>query len=344
MTAPRRILVIQLRALGDVLLCTPALRQLRRAFPDARIDFLTTGVGRLVLDGNPRVDTVRLYRAGWGEGWRRFREIRAAGYGAVVDFNGINRSAIVTRLSGAPVRVGLHARGTRTLAYTRSAGKEKGGAYSAWRKVNALRTLGIPVDDLDLDLELFPGAEDHAWAEEEWRRLGLPRDTPVVAISGVSKIERKRWPAERWARVADAVADGGFAVLLTHGPGEEAQVERIVEAARHPLFRGHRPTTVRQLGALYARCRLWIGNDGGPRHIAVAMGIPTLAVARAGVGAAFTDTRPDSPHRFLEAPRIPDTGVRAIQALAADTVVEAAVAFAREHTPGARGGTRGYGE
>jgi ADP-heptose:LPS heptosyltransferase len=300
----RRILLIRLHHLGDVLLTTPAIRALRGAFPDAAIDFVTRGPAVELLAGHPGVDAVLPYGAGVRGEIGVLREVRRRGYDAVVDFHSTPGSALLAWASRAPVRVAVRGRGPRNRLYTHLGPSGHGRTtYMPLRFLELLEPLGVPpVEHPDLSLDAAIGEEDRAWAAREWARLGLPESEPVVALSAVARDPRKQWGVARWAAVADALAEAGARVLLTHGPGEEEQVRAVAEAMRHAPVRGHAPTTVRQLAALFARCALWLGNDGGAKHLAVAAGVPTVSVIRAGEATVWTDPSPGSPHRYVEGP------------------------------------------
>lgn len=298
---PRRLLVIQLRWLGDVLLTTPAVRLLRQALPHTRIEYLTGAGGAELLRGNPNIDEFIVWRRGTRHDVRLFADLVRRGYDASVDFQSNPRTALQTLIAHAPVRVGVRGRGPRTRAYTVLFEKEKRGVYMPRQKMELLRGLGIEppaTPNLDLDVFLQPG--ERAWAVGALHRLGLDDGAPIVALTPTTQHHHKQWGAERWARVADALARAGARVLLTYGPGEREQAAAVAARATEPLVFEAEGTTVRQLAALLERCALWIGNDGGSKHIAVALGTTTFSVNRHTITDVWTDLRPGSPHGGIE--------------------------------------------
>lgn len=314
--------------MGDVLLCTPAVRETRRAFPGATIDFLTEAGGAAVLEDNPHLDEVLVSGRGLRRQWRLLRELRERRYDAVVDFRSTGSTARAAWVSGAPIRIGTRGRGPRNLVYTELLPRSSGPVYIVRQKLSLLAPLGIGIDSTtDLSLVLSIGDEERQWAATAWERLGLVRKARVVIISAVARDPRKQWGAGRWAEVADELAEAGMAVLLTNGPGEEQQVEKVVGAMRHRPVWGHGPTTPRQLAALCARASLWVGHDGGAKHLAVAAGTPTVSVMRAGLGPIWTDTSPGSPHRYVEGVGPPSDVRGGLDALAPRAVVDAALAL-----------------
>ncbi|MBV9772535.1 MAG: glycosyltransferase family 9 protein [Gemmatimonadetes bacterium] len=300
----RRALLIQLRNMGDVLLCTPAVRALREAYPGARIDFLTGALGADALAGNPYLGEVRVWRPGVREGLGLVRWIRGQGYDTVLDFQSMPRTARLVLASGAERRIGVQGRGPRNLAYTHLVPKTRPPLeYTAWRKLGLLEPLGIRPEGADaLPLDIGVGERERDRAREIFAASGLEGDVPIVAVSPVSREPFKQWGEERWAEVADAVAAMGARILVTCGPGERRQAEAVARRMSHPAVWSYGRTTLRELAALYERCTLWMGNDGGPKHVAAAVGTPTLMVVRCGLGRVWNDPSPHTAQHFVEAP------------------------------------------
>lgn len=282
-----RILLIQLGRLGDVLLATPAIRALRAAQPAAVVEFLTRPAFAPVLEGNPALDAVRRY-----EGWPRsdaalLRDSFGRGrYDVVVDFQSTPHSALLAGATRAPVRIGRAKR--FRLGYTHRVRLTGACAYSAGHKLELLRPLGIRDGSLRLELALTEA--DRSFAAALRARLGWPADAPVAALSPVSRRRYKRWPLERFAAVADALSRRfGGRLLITSGPGELEVARRVAALMREPAVWDYGSTTIRQLAAVYERCAIWVGSDNGPRHLACAVDTPTVALFRAGHGAAWTN-------------------------------------------------------
>lgn len=286
-----RFLLIQLRWMGDVLLTTPAVRLLRQQYPHARIDFLTDAVGAVVLDGNPYIDECIVWRRGVRADLRLFRKLWRTRYDAVVDFRSEHwRTGVQTLLTGAPLRVGYRTCIARNRLYTHELDPDARPRYVPLSKMAMLEPLGvtIPVNpDVRLDFRITE--KDRAWAHAFFARFGVRPDETVVAITPISQRHYKRWKIERWADVITSLAQHGVRVLVTHGPGDSYQAQQFVNLVDAPLIWDPAGTSLPQLGALFERCHLWIGNDGGAKHIAVAAGIPTVAVHRYTNSALWTD-------------------------------------------------------
>jgi heptosyltransferase III len=300
--APRSILFIRLWGLGDVLLSTPAVHAARIAYPHARITYLTAAAGADALSDNIDVDALIIARRGLEPMLRAITEVRRRRFDAVVDLHSTARTAYFVAASRARWRIGFEGRGPRRAFYTEQRGRRLTGDYAVLEFMRLLELLGVPLpDDPDLQLRMGIGATHQGWARDVWTRHALDA-TRVVAMSPVSALPFKQWGTAKWAAVADALADAGVRVVLTHGPGERAQAEAVVKAMRHEPIWDLGVTSVRQLAALYERSVLWIGNDGGAKHVAVAAGTPTVTVSRYTMGAPWTDTRPGQRHFFIERP------------------------------------------
>ncbi|HUP88669.1 MAG TPA: glycosyltransferase family 9 protein [Longimicrobiales bacterium] len=280
MTALKRVLLIQLNYLGDVILATPTARALRAAAPGARIDFVTTDLGAQALEDNPHIDLVLVYP--------KLSFLRRNNYDAVFDMHSVPRSALYTAATGARVRVGIRGRGPRNLAYTELHEKEHGAVYMARQKMRLLTSLGVNHNIANASLVLSVTDAQRRWAEALLEQKQLYQ--PVIALSPVAKHEYKQWGAKNWAAVGDALADMGASILITSGPGEEKQAEAVANAMRFPAVWQYGGTSVRELGALYQQCKLWVGNDGGPKHIATAVGTPTVTVYREALGEVWSDS------------------------------------------------------
>jgi heptosyltransferase-3 len=296
---PRRILLIQSRWMGDVLLCTPAVRALRRAFPAARLAFATEAPGADALHGNPNLDEVIVLRRGWKEAFRLQRRLRGERFDVVIDFRSTGSTARVTAFSGAPVRIGWQGRGPRTLAYTHLQPRRGGPPYAGLKKLVLLEPLGLSAEQADPALEIAVGKDERDWAARVWREQGLDGQQ-VIALSPLSRTRHKQWGAERWAAVADGLSEAGFSVVVASGPEERDQIETLLGHVRHRLAWDASARSVRDLAALYQRSILWIGNDGGLKHVAVAAGAPTVTVCRWKQAGHWTDARPEAEQWALE--------------------------------------------
>ena len=309
---PRRILAIQLRRLGDLILTTPALRALKEGWPRARITVLTERPFDDVLAGNPAVDEVLLHQRGalsslaCGAGLRRGR------FDVVLDFHGNPSSARLAWQTGAPLRIGWAHR-LRRLAYTRALPLSPAGPprHTALAHLDLVRALaeahpGRPWSESTGGPELFVTGRELADGRDLAAQAGLQPATPFLAAAPASRRAYKEWPAGSFAEVLSRFHQAtGAPILLLGGPGEDAMLEAVAAGwlerlpGRTPLVA--RPSTVRSLIGCLAGSAAFFGPDGGARQIAEALGVPTLGLFGPQEPAVWT--RLSSRHRAVSGRR-----------------------------------------
>ncbi|MPZ13511.1 MAG: glycosyl transferase [Chloroflexi bacterium] len=299
MLDPRRILVVKLADLGDLLTATPALRALRLRFPRAEITALVTPHTACLLDRNDAMDGVITFPKAMfdsvGDLLRPFAALRATGLAARLAWqlawsrydvvvllhhlttrSGTAKYRALVAASRAPVRVGLD-NGTGTFLTHRAADAGFGARHEADYWLDVVGTLGAAHPAPRMELHLSTSEREHA--DARWYELGL-ESSNVVAIhpgSGTFSVAR-RWAPERFAAVGDALAADGLHVVLVAGPGEEQLVQRVRREMRAPCSVLEQIGTARELAAMLRGCRLFIGNDSGVMHCAAAVDAPVVAV------------------------------------------------------------------
>ncbi len=287
-----RVLLIRLGAVGDVLRTLPALHLIRTSFPTIHIAWMVEDLSRDLLRDHPEIDEVlRFPRRELRRNSlrplplaRRLREItrelRGRGFTVALDFQGSLKSALLGLLSGAPRRIGFapgHAREMSFLFTSEWVRPPHGALNRIERNLLLADAIGARGDTIEAVLPELP---DEGRAAEDLIRDLNPRGLPLVVISpGTSQRQRrKRWPAERFAGLAESLASiAGVRPVLAWGPGEEELARSIVSRAGGgvvPL-----PATgLRLLAAVLRRSALFIGADTGPMHLAWAVGCPVLAL------------------------------------------------------------------
>jgi len=273
-----KFLLIQLRRIGDVLMTTPSIRLLRESFPEAELTFMTEAPADQVLRNNPFLDEILLYRKAQtiSESISFIRKLRKRQFDCVIDFFGNPRSALTTRFSAAPIRIGFSFRG-RSWAYTHPVKISTEVTYAAQDKAQLLEELGIYANDFGLNF--FAEEEDKEYAARLFGQLGIKDSDFVVTLSPVSRQPYKVWPAERFAVIADWLVQKHQAkILFLFGPGEEHFIDAVREAMKQKALPDYDIPSLTETLAILNKVDLHFGNDNGPRHFAVAGGTPTLAV------------------------------------------------------------------
>lgn len=270
----RSILVIKPRAIGDVVLSTVVLPNLRAAFPDARIAFLTENAAADIIRDNPYVDDPIIFHPRRDGYLSLLRRLRSRRFDLVFDLFCNPRSAQMAFATGAPVRVGYPFRG-RAWAYNVHVETRADRIHNTEFNLDALAAVDIPVTERRL---CFPLPEDRLHRMGEALHPFRKRSGPLIALNASGTWESKRWDLASFARLGDLLAERLDAnILLLWGPGEEEDVEWIIGNMQYSSYKAP-PTTIGELGALLACCDFTISNDSGPMHISAAVGTPTLGI------------------------------------------------------------------
>lgn len=268
------ILIVRLGALGDVVHTVPAAAALRRAFPDARIDWLVDAKHRPVVDLVTAIDrAIPLERAdlrGWSTVVGAMRQIR---YDVAIDLQGLLKSALLARASGAARVVGFslwHVREKTARPFYSDAHAAEGGHVIA-KNLRLLQALGVEDDEIRFPLAELPSAALDALRE----RIGT---RPFALINAGAAWPNKRWPPERYGELAAFVREAcGLEPVVLWGPGEEALASQVMAASSGRAIEAPR-TGVADLVALARASALVISGDTGPLHIATAVGTPTVSL------------------------------------------------------------------
>lgn len=289
MKPPEKALFIQLRRIGDILMCTPAVRAFKEKFPGCTLDFLTEHPD--VLAGNPHIDSIfeveSTKKLNPFYQFRLIRKIRKNRYDLVVDFLANPRSAYYSFLTGAKTRLS-YGYGHRRWAYNLMPPRPTTALYAAFDRLNLLRA--IEVFSEDPALEFYTSDRDRAEAREILKPIPGNR---IMTVSPVSRREYRRWPLERFAEICGRLKSNyDFEIVILVGPGEEGFGKKLSEmlGAVNPTF--PRVDRLGLLGAIFENSLLHIGNDNGPKHIAVACGTPTFSIFGADNHVSWT--YPDS--------------------------------------------------
>jgi lipopolysaccharide heptosyltransferase II len=272
---PQRILVIKLHGVGDVIWTTPFLTNLRRAYPGALIGFLTRQPYAPLLENNPDVDEViSLKKAGVKHQLDFLRQIRKTGYDLVVDLIGTPRSALIAMISGAGIRMGYDF-GHRRYFYNRVlSAKQANLGHEVEFHLFPLQTLGRDLSSKDLVYNLTP--EEMSYRNSVWKRLGLRDMDSVVGLLPTGGWACKRWAADKYAEIARRLLFDGFKPLVFWGnPHEHQEALEVVRLSAGAVMAP--PAMLRQMAALLSGCRVVIGNDSGPLHVATALKVPVVA-------------------------------------------------------------------
>jgi len=286
-----RALVIMLRHHGDVLLASPVLSALKAQAAAAEIDVLVYDDTAPMLEGHPALARLHLVGRKWQKAGflarlaserRLYGELRARGYDLIVHLTEQPRGAWLARALGARYRVapvasgrGAFWSGSFTHLYPRAG---NGRRHKVEANLDALRRIGLQPGMEERRLRFVPGQAAEARVDELLASEGL-QAREFVHIHPASRWSFKCWTAERNAELIDRLATATRVVLTAApDPAEAPLVEEIFSRTKSKPVNLAGRLSIKELGALTARARLFIGVDSMPMHVAAAMGTPSVAL------------------------------------------------------------------
>jgi heptosyltransferase I len=305
----RKILLIKLSAVGDVVHTIPVLNKLRRRYPTAQLDWLVTPAIAELLRHHPAItNIIEFEREAWSTPWRLApfasyarlaTKLRRAAYDLVVDMHGQFRTAALTLATGASARIGFdrpragvwdasarkfpeqarkHAwQGAREgswLAYTHHIPVPTLDLHAVDRYLNVGPILGLDREPADFSFPIPQSAVSRV--ETLLAQHGVD-GTDIVIMAPGTIWETKHWGSDRFAKVAGHFLSKGFAVILIGSRRERAVCEEVAALAPGAIDLAGM-TALSELAALIRRSAISITNDSGPMHLAVALDRPVVSI------------------------------------------------------------------
>jgi heptosyltransferase-2 len=284
----RKILVMRYRFIGDTVLTVPFLRNLRQAYPEARIELMLEPFSGQVLAGCPYVDriipfefkTIHKYSASSQRGkfagfYHYWKLLRQEGYDAAFALKRSLSSALLIRAAGIPRRIGFATEG-RSLLLTDPVPYRQ-DQHEVQNFLDCLRVLDIPVHSDAL--ELWPSEENDAKADKLFSDAGWNKDDLKIIIHAAASLPAKQWPLNRFAAVMKVMQENYGAHFIYTGAAEDAALYQEIE--RLGPFNGMNLCGTTGLHAnlsVYRAAHLFFGVDSGPMHMAAAVGVPVVAL------------------------------------------------------------------
>ncbi|MCU5773531.1 putative lipopolysaccharide heptosyltransferase III [Erwiniaceae bacterium BAC15a-03b] len=287
---PRKILLIKLRHHGDMLLTTPVINALHQRYPQAIIDVLLYAETRPILQAHPAIGEIHAIDRNWKKlgGWQRFKHemavathLRSRHYDVVINLADQWLSAIITRLSGASVRIGFDFEKRRNPLWQFCHNylvptDNHHQLHTAEQNLSALQPLNIPVAGVHASMH---------YSDSDWQHtkhlLAQQFSQPYIVIQPTSRWIFKCWEDDKMAEVIDQLARPGLKVVLTAAPDakEQAMIDNILSLCKSgDVVSIAGKLTLTQLAALIAHARLFIGVDSAPMHMAAALNTPCIAL------------------------------------------------------------------
>ncbi len=282
----RNILIIKPSSLGDIVLALPALTALGKSFPDAKISWLIRPEFAPLLENHPHLTEIipfdrKFLGKAWFHPWALgslislIRRLRLAKFDAVIDFQGLFRTASLAWLSGCKKRFGIaKAREFAHIFYTQKIPQTKDCIHLVDYYLKIIQAAGASELDVQFVLPQHPEA-----AEAIGRLLtshGIAQDNYAVFVPG-SAHEDKRWPLERFAELADKISSQyGLSLIAVGTESEAGLIQKLQNLSKVTIENFAGRTSLSELICLLKRSRLVVSNDTGPGHIAAALGTPLV--------------------------------------------------------------------
>lgn len=277
-----KVLVVQTSFLGDTVLTLPLLSEIKRRFPNSKLCLLCTSLGQELLSDHPAVDEIivddkKKTDRGWIGLWRKAKLLRGKGFTMALCPHKSFRSGLLLFLARIPFRVGFAQSKSSFLFHVRV--NRDAERHEVERTLSILEGLGIRTEECERILDLPIRAAAREKVIHRFRSLGVDASKMMVGLHPGSVWATKRWSAEGFARLIRMLKERYPCEILLFGGPEDAEVIAKVQ----DLCGGCGVSLVdrialRELPAALSLCRVLVTNDSGPMHIAVAEGVPVIAI------------------------------------------------------------------
>ena len=278
---PKRILIVRTDRIGDVVLSTPVIENLRLRFPDAYIAFMCRPLTYEVVEGNPYLNEVIVYdKYGKHKSWISSlifsRQLRAKDFHWAIILHPTNRAHLLTFLARIPVRVGWDKKMKFLLTKAIVHNKQEGKKHELEYTLDILRSLGIPILSKSTYFPVKKEAE--SFIEEYLYKEGVGSEDLFIVVHPSASCVSKRWPSQYFLTLIRMLIHHLKAkVAVVTSKEEVVYGEAIVKGERKVIdLRGK--LTLSQLASLLKRADLFISNDSGPVHIAASLGTPVISI------------------------------------------------------------------
>ena len=293
----RRVLILKPSSLGDVVHALPVLHGLRKRFPDATIDWLIAAPFAPLLEGQPDLnETILFDRSRFGRLARSprvarsflsfARALRARRYDLAIDLQGLFRTGFLSRVTGAPVRIGFRAaREGAWVFYTHRIDVPDPDMHAVDKNYLVAKMLGFADVPVEFDLKISQQAHDSI--QQKLTDAGVDQTARMILVVPGARWETKRWPVERFAETIDRIhSDATAACVLAGGPDEVATCGRIAACCQTRPVNLCGQTTIPQMASLIDRADVVLCHDSAAAHLAVACNSPLVCLSG-----------PTNPHR-----------------------------------------------
>jgi len=289
-----KILVISMAGIGDTILATPLIHELRANYPEATIDALVLWSGsKDILDSNPHLNAIyqkNFFKVSKAEAFRFLWPLRKFKYDVSINTHPQSRLQYrgIAHFVGAPIRIShrYECSGLLDRFLVNRALPQDYEKNTVEQNLELLTLLGKKPLLAKHELELFLSEADHHWADSFIRKQGMAERQRLgvhVGSGGTKNLVLKRWPLEHYIELLKKVTHKWpeLAILLFGGPEEEGDLQKILNECNSPLVIRVLSKSLKQAGALMRRCTAFLSVDTALMHVAAAVKAPHQIVIEA---------------------------------------------------------------
>jgi len=276
-----RILIVNVNWVGDVLFSTPAIRALRKHYPDAHIACMVVPRCKEILELNPHLNELIIYNEkgeykGLVGKLKLISALKTLRFDCVFLFHRSLTRTLMVALSGIRERVGIY-NPKRGFLLTKKIKPQPPNIHKVEQFLNIVKGMGVA--EHGKGMELFTGKEDEAFAREFLKSRGIGEKDEFIILNPGGNWDLKRWPPENFAKLGDRLREKYDIPIVITGAKKDIELgQRISGMMKHKPVMAAGETTLRQLAAVMRHASLVISNDSGPMHIAVSQAAKTIAL------------------------------------------------------------------
>lgn len=278
----KRILVVNLGGIGDILLSTPALKALRRLYPNTHIALLTIPRSRGIVGRLSYINEIFVYETGWKKSLGLIFALRRRKFDMMINMRtlatlgGTIKIWLLFFMLRPKYKVGRDTKGKGFFLNVKVPETYIGTKHDIEYNMDIIKMLGGSAEDKKVELNLTK--EDMEFADNFLKSHAVQDSDIIVGISPGAPWPTKRWPLENFAKVIDFLSKSGYKIIIMGSKEEKYLEDKFKQVKGLDYISAIGETDIGQFAALIKKCAIHITNDTGAMHIAIAVGTPVVAI------------------------------------------------------------------
>ncbi len=285
-----KILIVKLDHIGDMVLTTPSIEAIKKRYPKCYLAIMCSPVSASVLNGNPYVDKIYVYRSpmfdrdnslsvmDYAQNFGVLLEVRQAGFDLVIDFRGDLSNIPLSKLCGAK-SILSYSNNSHFSGFLHVSTKKLDDKHESQNQFQLLKLIDIPEPPL-IQPQLYIDSDAIVWSVDYLRKNGISENSKIIVINPGGGWYLNWWPWKNFALLCDQISRDypEIKIILVGGAKERVVAEKIMKSTKGPIYSAVGETDLMQLSALISRALFMVTNDGGPMHVASAVNTPVVAL------------------------------------------------------------------